>query len=118
MGAKLASFLSPARNVYTYPYTRSSLALVSADGGYHSPDFTCAVMTMAIISFLHSSGGGGANVLLAGHVSGGSLIQGIPSWYGVPGPMSFGTTVGLVPMSAMFISHGIQNHSVSGSDLS
>jgi hypothetical protein len=35
----------------------------------------------------------------------------------VPGPMSLGTTVGLVPMSAMFISPGIQNHSVSGLDL-
>ncbi len=41
-------------------------------------------------SFLHSSGGGDANVFLAGHLSGGSLIQGIPSWYGVPGPMCFG----------------------------
>jgi hypothetical protein len=79
MGVKLASFLAPARNVYTYPYTRSNLALVSADGGYHSPDLTRAAATIAIMSFLHSSGGGGANVFLAGHISGGSFIQGIPS---------------------------------------
>ncbi len=30
---------------------------------------------------------------------------------------SFGFTVGLVPMSEMFCSPGIQNHLVSGSDL-
>jgi hypothetical protein len=90
---------------------------VSADGGFHSPDRILAVLTMASMSFLHSSGGGGVNVFLAGHASGGSLIHGSPSWYGVPGPMSPGSTVGLVPMSATFISPGIQNHSVSGSDL-
>jgi hypothetical protein len=99
MGVKLASFLALARNVYTYPYTRSSLARVSADGGYHSPDRTLAVLTIASMSFLHSSGGGGVNVFLSGHASGGSLIHGSPSWYGVPGSMSLGNTVGLVPMS-------------------
>jgi hypothetical protein len=34
---------------------------------------------MANMSFLHSSGGGGANVFLAGHISDGFFIQGIPS---------------------------------------
>jgi len=79
-GIKSLCFLALARNVYTYPYTCSSLAHISARGGYHNPDGILVVLTIASISFLHSSGGGGVNFFFVGQASGGSLIHGSSSW--------------------------------------
>jgi hypothetical protein len=94
----------PGQEGIHVPVDTFQLALsVSLGGGgvYHRLGTVLTALTMLSTSFLHSSSGGGA-----GHVSGGSLIHGSPSWYGVPGPKSLGSTVGLVPMSARFSSLG------------
>ena len=64
-----------------------------------------------------SSLGGGVMFIFAGQSVSGSFIQGIPFWYSDSSPMSATVTLDLVPMSARFLSVGIQAHSDLTSDL-